>query len=104
MGNLQVILNVLDFGMTAQEAISAPRFAATSDTIELCNRIRRSTERALQGQGYRTRRHPQAYKYAWVHAIRIDDTVDGTLDGRFDGGADPATDGMAALSRPRHSV
>jgi gamma-glutamyltranspeptidase/glutathione hydrolase len=88
MGNLQVMLNVLDFGMTAQEAVSAPRFAATSDTIEVSNRILRSAERELQAKGYPTRRYPLSYHFAWVHAIRI-------VDGRLDGGADPATDGMA---------
>jgi gamma-glutamyltranspeptidase / glutathione hydrolase len=90
MGNLQVMLNVMDFGMSAQEAVSAPRFSATSDTIEVSNRILRSAERDLQRQGYVTRRWPQAYTFAWVHAIRIGD------DNRLDGGADPATDGMAA--------
>lgn len=90
MGNLQVMLNVLDFGMSAQEAIDAPRFAALSETIELTNTIWRSTERSLQDMGYRTRRYPQAYKFAWVHAIRIGE------DGRLDGGADRATDGLAA--------
>ena len=35
MGNLQAILNVIDFGMTAQAAVIAPRFAATSNIIEL---------------------------------------------------------------------
>jgi gamma-glutamyltranspeptidase/glutathione hydrolase len=70
--------------------VSAPRFSATSDTIEVSNRILRSAERDLQGQGYATRRWPQAYTFAWVHAIRIGD------DNRLDGGADPATDGMAA--------
>ena len=89
MGNLQVILNVLDFGMSAQEAVSAPRFAATSDTIELSNRMLRRTERALQGEGYATRRYPQSFEFACVHAIRIGE------DGALDGGADPATDGMA---------
>ena len=89
MGNLQVMLNVIDFGMDAQQAVSAPRFSATSDVIEVSNRILRSTERDLQAKGYMVRRYPQAYQFAWVHAIRI-------VDGRWDGGADPATDGMAA--------
>lgn len=92
MGNLQVILNVLDFGMSAQEAITAPRFSATSDTIEVTNLIRRSTERALQDLGYPTRRYPRAFKFGWVHAIRIGP------DGALDGGADPATDGLAAMT------
>jgi gamma-glutamyltranspeptidase / glutathione hydrolase len=88
MGNLQVMLNVIDFGMTAEQAVCAPRFAAVSDTIEVSNRILRSAERALVAQGYRVMRHAQSYTFAWVHAIRI-------VDGKLDGGADPATGGMA---------
>ena len=88
MGNLQVMLNVLDFGMNAQEAVIAPRFAATSNILELSNRILRSTEKDLRDQDYPTHRHPVSYTFGWVHAIRI-------VDGKWDGGADPATDGMA---------
>ena len=88
MGNLQVMLNVLDFGMSAQEAVIAPRFAALSNILELSNRILRSAERDLRDQGYPILRHPVSYTFAWVHAIRI-------KDGKWDGGADPATDGMA---------
>ncbi len=89
MGNLQVMLNAIEFGMDAQQAVSAPRFAAVSDTIEVSNRIFHATERALQAQGYATLRHAQSYQFAWVHAIRC-------VDGALDGGADPATGGMAA--------
>ena len=87
MGNLQAMLNAMEFGMDAQQAVSAPRFAALSDTIELSNRILRGTEKALQAEGYRTLRHAQSYQFAWVHAIRC-------VDGRLDGGADPATGGL----------
>jgi gamma-glutamyltranspeptidase/glutathione hydrolase len=89
MGNLQAILNVIDFGMTAQQAVSAPRFTATSDTIEVTNRILRSTERELQSRGYPTQRHAFSYMMPTVHGIRI-------VDGQLDGGADPSGDGMAA--------
>ena len=88
MGNLQAMLNVLDFGMTAQEAVSAPRFAATSNTIQLSNRILRAAERDLRHMGYPVQRLPQSFTFAWVHAIRMS-------AGEMDGGADPATDGMA---------
>lgn len=88
MGNLQAILNAVDFGMTAQEAVSAPRFCATSDTIEVTNRILRSTQRALEGRGYKVLRHPFSYMFPLVHAVRI-------VDGKLDGGADPAGDGLA---------
>jgi gamma-glutamyltranspeptidase / glutathione hydrolase len=90
MGNLQAILNAVDFGMSAQEAVGAPRFTATSDTIEVTNRILRSTERELQSRGYPTKRHAHSYMNPIVHAIRI-------VDGKLDGGADPSGDGMAAM-------
>jgi gamma-glutamyltranspeptidase/glutathione hydrolase len=87
-GILQAILNVIDFGMSAIEAISAPRFCATSDTIWLTNRILRSTERDLIGRGYPVKRSPLTYYFAGVHGIRI-------ADGICDGAADPGRDGMA---------
>jgi gamma-glutamyltranspeptidase / glutathione hydrolase len=93
MGNLQVMLNVIDFGMNAEAAVNAPRFAAVSDTIELSNRILRSAERWLLADGYPIRRLPQSYAFAWVHAIRI-------VDGRMDGGADPATGGSVIQVTP----
>jgi gamma-glutamyltranspeptidase / glutathione hydrolase len=86
MGNLQAMLNVIDFGMNAEAAVGAPRFAAVSNTIELSNRILRSCERSLLAEGYPVRRHAQSYTFGWVHAIRI-------VDGKMDGGADPATGG-----------
>ena len=89
MGVLQTILNVVDFGMTAHEAVSAPRFCATSDTIELTNRIFRGVESALNDAGYETARYAASYVTPIVHAVRI-------IDGKLDGGADPAGDGMAA--------
>jgi gamma-glutamyltranspeptidase/glutathione hydrolase len=88
MGNLQAILNAVDFGMSAAEAVSAPRFCTTSDTIELTNRIPRAVEARLRAMGYPVQRHPFSYMSPLVHAIRI-------VDGRLDGGADPAGDGMA---------
>ncbi|NNF79110.1 MAG: gamma-glutamyltransferase family protein [Rhizobiales bacterium] len=89
MGNLHAILNVIDFGMTAQEAVAAPRFITTSDTIEVTNRIFRSTERELQARGYPTQRQAYSFVTPTVHGIRI-------VDGKLDGGADPSGDGMAA--------
>ncbi len=88
MGVLQVILNVVEFGMSAIEAVSAPRFNATSDTLDITNRILRATERDLKARGYPVRRWPVNFHFAGVHAIRI-------VDGKLDGGADPGRDGMA---------
>ena len=88
MGVLQGILNAVDFGMTAQQAVSAPRFCTTSDTIDITNRILRRTERELEGKGYPVRRSALSYHFAGVHALRR------TTAG-WDGGADPGRDGMA---------
>ncbi len=88
MGVLQGILNALDFGMDAQQAVSAPRFSATSDLIEIVNRIPRRTQAALEAEGYQIRRYAVSYHFAGVHAIRI-------TENGLDGGADPGRDGMA---------
>jgi gamma-glutamyltranspeptidase/glutathione hydrolase len=88
MGNLQAILNAIDFEMSAQEAVSAPRFCTTSDTIELTNRILRSTQRELEARGYPVQRYAHSYMMPMVHAVRMQGD-------RLDGGADPAGDGLA---------
>ncbi len=87
MGVLHVVLNALDFDMTMVEAVSAPRFSATSDAIDISNRIQWKVERELQAQGYPVVRSPYTFGFAAVHGIRVHD------DG-LDGGADPGHDGV----------
>ena len=86
---LQGIVNVLDFGMTMAEAVAAPRFSATSDTIDISNRIPRATQRALEGMGYAVARSPLTFAFAGVHGITM-------WDGMLEGGADPQRDGYPA--------
>ena len=88
MGVLQGILNVVDFNMSAQHAVSAPRICVTSNKIEISNRIFRSVERELCDMGYSTYRNPASFINPRVHAIRIN-------EGNLDGGADPIGDGMS---------
>ena len=88
MGVLQAILNVVDFGMTMTEAVSAARFSATSNAIDVSNRIPRFVSRALEAEGYEVIRSPYTFGFAAVHGIRI-------TGGRLDGGADPGHDGVA---------
>lgn len=88
MGVLQALLNVLDFDMAMLDAVSAARFSATSNPIDVCNRIPRFVTRELEEQGYDVIRWAASYAFARVHGIRID-------DGEWLGGADPAGDGMA---------
>lgn len=85
---LQVILNVLDWGMGMQEAILAPRIVATSNIIDISNRILKRTERGLEAMGYDVRRTHMSYAFAGVHGISL------WPDG-LEGGADPQRDGMA---------
>jgi gamma-glutamyltranspeptidase/glutathione hydrolase len=86
MGVLHVLLNALDFDMTMTEAVSAPRFSATSNAIDVSNRIPWRVQRELEGLGYEVVRSPHTFGFAAVHAIRLHE------DG-LDGGADPGHDG-----------
>lgn len=89
LGVLQVVLNVLDWGMGMQEAVSAPRFVATSGVIDISNRIPIGVQRAVEAMGYTVKRSPLSYAFAGVHGIAL-------FDGTLDGGADPQRDGMVA--------
>ena len=74
------------YGMGMQEAISAPRFSATTDTIDISNRIPRATQKAVEAMGYAVKRYPGGFVFAGVHGISM-------WDGRLEGGADPQRDG-----------
>ena len=89
MGVLQGILNVIDFGMDADRAVSAPRICTTSNIIDITNRIPRHVEVELKARHYQVRRSAMSYFFAGVHAITFD------KNGNSIGGADPGRDGMA---------
>lgn len=88
MGVLQTVLNVLDFGMAIDRAVAAPRFSATSNAIDLSNRIPRSVARTLSDMGYDVKYRPFNYTFSWVHALEF-------TSGGLVGGADPGQDGVA---------
>jgi gamma-glutamyltranspeptidase/glutathione hydrolase len=94
MGVLQVVLNVLDFGMSMSDAVMGARFSATSTPLDVSNRIPHAVTRVLESQGYEVIRSPLSHTFAFVHGIRV-------REGRADGGADPGTDGMAMLANAR---
>jgi gamma-glutamyltranspeptidase/glutathione hydrolase len=97
MGVLQAILNAVDFGMTMQEAVSAPRFSSTSSAIDVTNRIPRSVMRPLEEEGYEVIRNPFGYTIGWVHAVR-------RTSAGLEGAADPGRDGVAyAIELPAKS-
>jgi len=89
LGVLQAILNAVDFGMSATEAVYAPRFACHGEAIELEGRIPGYTAAELEGKGYRVARQVSSYgTVARVHAIMLE-------GGRASGAADPSGGGMA---------
>ncbi len=88
MGVLQAILNIIDFDMSAVEAVSAPRFSSTSNAIDIMNRIPDYLVEPLAAEGYEIIRSPLTFGIAAVHGIRIDGA-------RLTGGADPGHDGVA---------
>lgn len=84
----QGIINMIDFDMNIHAAVSAPRLVGVSNSIDICNRIRRSVANELRSEGYQVVRSPQTYAFAALHGIRI-------TDGISSGAADPQRDGMA---------
>lgn len=89
MGVLQAILNVLDHRMSMLEAVSAPRFSATSNAVDVVNRIPRMVTRAVEAMGYQVIRSHYSYTFGAVHGVLVEP------DGSLKGGADPSRDGMA---------
>ena len=89
MGVLQATLNVLEFDMPIVEAIAAPRFSATSNAIDISNRIPGYVTRPLEERGYEIIRSHLSYGFAAVHGLKREP------DSLWTGGADPGHDGMA---------
>ena len=88
MAVLQVILNVVDFEMSLTDAVAAPRFCATSDVIDVVNRIPKFVTEELEEMGHPIARSHLSYTLAAVHGIQVS-------NGEWIGAADPARDGMA---------
>lgn len=87
---LQTLLNVIDHGMSIQEAVSAPRFHSEEERlIFLEPEVPEATAEALSSSGYQVRR--SRYQ-ARVQAIKID-----TETGTPSAGADPRGGGGQAV-------
>ncbi len=90
---LQVLLNILDFGMSPSEAVLAPRFDCQGDVITCQPRIPGTVRDAV------ARRHPVALSpnshggMGLVHVIALD-----PVTGKLTGGADTGAGGMALLT------
>jgi gamma-glutamyltranspeptidase/glutathione hydrolase len=88
--NLQVILNVLEFGMSVSDAVLAPRFHCQNDIIRCQARIPEYVCAEVRPR-HPIERLPQSHGgFALVHAIAIDPET-----GRLTGAADSGSGGMA---------
>ncbi len=67
--------------------VAAPRVSATSNAIDVCNRIPRFVTRELEARGYEVIRSYLGYTFASVHGLK-------KVDGTWTGAADPNHDGM----------
>jgi gamma-glutamyltranspeptidase / glutathione hydrolase len=90
---LQVVLNVLVFGMEAQEAVSAPRFHHQwqPDTLFVEGPISLDVERALVSRGHKTARYDRSIA---VQAVARDEQG-------LAGGSDPRKGGWPAAQDAR---
>ena len=88
MGVLQSLLNIIDFDMPVDQAVAAPRFSATSNIIDVTNRIPDYLLDPLREDGYEIARFPTSYGIAAVHGVEV-------VEGKLRGGADPGQDGVA---------
>jgi gamma-glutamyltranspeptidase/glutathione hydrolase len=87
---VQVILNVLDFGMSVSDAVLAPRFDCEGDVIRCQARIPEYVCAEVRKR-HPIERLPQSHGgLALVHAIAIDPETD-----QLAGGADAGAGGMA---------
>lgn len=88
MGVLHALLNVMEFDMSASDAVAVPRFSSTSNAIDITNRIPGYLVEPLEQEGYEVVRSALSFGIAAVHGIRLD-------QGKLSGGADPGHDGVA---------
>ncbi len=88
----QMVMNILDFGMNIQEAISAPRVSFTEpDNLAVENALPRAIGEALQERGHTVNR---ARALGNAHGLMIEWGPDGKPLS-FTGGADPRGAGLA---------
>ena len=84
--NAQQVMNIVDRGMTAQEAIDAPRIDCSTRKLVMSNRENPTLLQELAEMGYNVEtRHEGLLTADFSSPVAIRRSADGTLDG----GADP---------------
>lgn len=90
---IQVLSNILDFGLSAVEAVLAPRIHAEGSTIWCESRIRSDNCNILQTKGHAVERQLRGY-VPWFGQAQIVHIMPG---GRLQGGSDPRGGGGAVI-------
>jgi gamma-glutamyltranspeptidase/glutathione hydrolase len=92
-GVLQTLLNLVDHGMSPEEAVSAPRVDYQGETVQTEHRIPSEVIGAMRTAGYQVTRRPLSYDGYFSRVQLIETAPDGTLRGA----SDPRKDGGIAL-------
>jgi gamma-glutamyltranspeptidase/glutathione hydrolase len=87
-GHVQVLLNIIDFGMDVQRAGEQPRFRHFDSGLALESAIGADTRKALEAKGHKMTMSPGGF--GGYQAIMIDPKT-----GALFGGSDPRKDGCA---------
>ncbi len=87
-GQVQVLLNILDFGMDLQQAIDAPRFRHFNGTTVAIENLPDSVAARLTAMGH-TLRSPEGVSFGGAQAVM-------KLTRGYAAASDPRKDGMAA--------
>ncbi|MGQ9683026.1 MAG: gamma-glutamyltransferase [Anaerolineae bacterium] len=91
-GHVQVLCNLLDFGMDVQEALDAPRFRWTEGTrVAFETGLSHMSRLGLEKRGHTVVTNASPWSMGGAQAIRIDPET-----GLLQGGSDPRKDGCAA--------
>lgn len=87
----QMVMNILDFGMDIQEALSAPRVSFVEpDILQVENGISQEVAQALEAMGHHVRR---GWGLGNAHGIMVEWGTEGPVS--FMGGSDPRGEGSA---------
>jgi gamma-glutamyltranspeptidase/glutathione hydrolase len=90
---LQVLLNLLDHGMTPVEAVSAPRIDFQAEFAEVEGRVPEAVVAGLRANGITVHRRPYNYDSYFAQVQLISRSADGSLRGA----SDPRRDGGVEL-------
>jgi len=89
----QVLVNLLDFGMSLEEAVAAPRIHLEADRLSVETGFSKVAMEALESSAPQTDVWPDKNLFfGGVHAVSV------TADGHFDGAGDPRRGGEVAFA------